>query len=92
MKKIPEFAFFNDTFRDFIRGNQWNNTLGFAISENMDAATLFNLFCGSSLPNFKFLSPSQSINYVECHDNYTFYDFIKKRIQIMMMKKIKRQG
>ncbi len=76
--KIPEYAFFNDTFRDFIRGNQWENTLGFAISENMNAATLFNLFCGSSLPNFKFLSPSQSINYVECHDNYTFYDFIKK--------------
>ena len=28
--KMPEYAFFNDRFRDLIRGSQWNKTRGFA--------------------------------------------------------------
>lgn len=74
-KKIPNYAFFNDRFRDCIRGSQYNkdNSISFGASEI--SFDLFHLATGSCLDYYKFDNPSQTINYVECHDNYTFYDY-----------------
>jgi len=76
-KEIPSYAFFNDRYRDLVRGNQWNRTYGYALGYERSIYDLGNLLKGSCLNFFKFDKPSKSINYVECHDNYTFYDYCR---------------
>ena len=76
-KAMPNYAFFNDRFRDFVRGSQWNRTQGFALGVEKNNYDLNNLIMGSCIDYYKFDEPTRSINYVECHDNYTFYDYCK---------------
>ena len=76
-KEIPSYAFFNDRYRDLVRGSQWNRTYGYALGYERSVYDLGNLLKGSCLNFFKFDKPSKSINYVECHDNYTFYDYCR---------------
>ncbi|MBQ3253186.1 MAG: type I pullulanase [Acholeplasmatales bacterium] len=73
--KIPNYAFFNDRYRDFVRGSQWNKTPGYAFGDGKSLYDLHQLLLGSCIDYFKFNQPTQSINYVECHDNYTMYDY-----------------
>lgn len=75
--KIPQYAFFNDRFRDFIRGSQSNKSGGYSFNQNMSLFELRHLVLGSCLDYYKFNNPFQTINYVECHDNYTFFDYGK---------------
>lgn len=65
-----EVSHFNDYFRDCIRGNIWNKEKGYALGNNV---SIKNALLGS--PNI-FSSSLKSINYIECHDNYTFYDYM----------------
>ena len=71
-KKMPNIAFFNDYFRnklkeEYLLGNSLNNI------------EILNLLKGYFYGGGKFLSSNQSINYLECHDNYTLHDnFIVK--------------
>ncbi len=73
--KMPDYGFFNDKYRDAFKGNQWNHNLGYAFGNPMHYKDVFNLVTGSIFGGYNFLSPNQSINYVECHDNYTMFDF-----------------
>ncbi len=75
--RLPHYAFFNDRFRDYIRGGQWNKTQGFALGNERSIFDLNHLIMGSCIDYYKFDEPTRSINYVECHDNYTFYDYCK---------------
>ena len=68
----PSIGFFNDSFREsakrLVLGDVWEK-------ENF-----LSSFLGSSVP-FKGRTPrfryaSQSINYLECHDNETLYDYL----------------
>ena len=63
-------GFFNDQFRDTIKGSTFNVLdKGFALG-NMGLKPLVKqLLLSQSL-----VKPSQSINYIECHDNHTFFD------------------
>ena len=72
---IPEMGFFNDQFRDVIKGGTFDRySKGFVMDEyNED--DLSNVLCGCLLKN-RYDNASQSINYVECHDNQTLYDKI----------------
>lgn len=76
--KMPHFAFFNDKFRDTIKGSQWNSSVGYAFGHRDSDYDIFHLLSGSSLDHYRFSNPYQSVNYVECHDNYTIYDYAKK--------------
>ncbi|MBE6137037.1 MAG: type I pullulanase [Erysipelotrichaceae bacterium] len=80
--KVPGYAFFNDRFRDFIRGSQFDNFAGFAFESGKSLFDLYNIVLGSCLDYYKFKDPSQSVNYVECHDNYTFYDYGKTYLRL----------
>jgi len=60
--KMPGIAMFNDYFRDTI--------ISYICGNDTIRADVKNVLNGS----FKAMNYSQSINYVECHDNYTFYD------------------
>ena len=79
-KKLEEFAFFNDAYRDIIKGPSQSYNLhekGY-ICGNIDYkfgvdyafhACVLNL---SYQPMFD--NANQSLNYLECHDNNTLYD------------------
>ena len=78
--QIPCYAFFNDRFRDIMRGNQWNEGVGLAFGELKPVHIVNQLLLGSCIDYFKFDEPYKSINYVECHDNYTMYDYGKYKL------------
>ncbi len=75
--KIEGYGFFNDRFRDTIRGSQFTGVGGFLFNQTNNIYDVLHLLLGSCLDYFKFNSPSRSINYLECHDNYTIYDYAK---------------
>ena len=70
----PGFAYFNDTLRDSLRGSVFHTeALGFVtgavgIGDKLDA-------CFRGMPGWCH-DPSQTINYVSCHDNNTLWDRI----------------
>ncbi len=74
---MPNIAFFNDKFRDTIKGGTFSKHLGYALGGKIKRSEIYYLFTGSAVDRYLFLSPAQSINYVECHDNHTFYDRAK---------------
>ncbi|MDY7430255.1 type I pullulanase [Bacillus sp. V26] len=76
--KMPGIGFFNDSFRDAVKGNTFHiAAAGFALGNGEKTETVMHGIAGSSgwketaplVP-----APSQSINYVESHDNHTFWD------------------
>jgi pullulanase len=77
---LPNFAFFNDTFRNTLKGGNNEHDAshpGYATGLTHGDGNLPYLFLGSSdstLGHPKVYQSYQSINYVECHDNNTFYD------------------
>ena len=71
---VPEFAFFSDTIRDVLKGSVFDTTeKGFVSGANAFSSQLEKSFMGTPAwcPN-----PTQSINYVSCHDNNTLIDRI----------------
>lgn len=83
--KLPEVAFFNDTYRDIVRGPSGfgKNDPGYMLG-NLNYKEGFKFALLGSCVDFcypkRFLSANQSINYVECHDNGTLYDKIKSSL------------
>ena len=72
--KLPKFSFFNDTIRDLLRGSTFESTApGFVTGEHSSKDLLEASFMGA--PSWA-VQPSQSINYVSCHDNHTLFDRI----------------
>ena len=70
----PKFAYFNDTLRDALRGSTFMmDTPGFVTGAINVGDKLESCFRG--LP-FWCADPCQTINYVSCHDNNTFFDRI----------------
>ncbi len=77
--ELPNLGFFNDTYRDIVKGPIFDNDLtkGGYISgdQSYRDGVVYALFGTCILEGGeKFISPSQSINYIECHDNHTLYD------------------
>ncbi|MFV0396298.1 MAG: type I pullulanase [Coprobacillaceae bacterium] len=70
--KIPMVGFFNDYFRDKLKGLSGDNVL---YDKGYFAGNMYNTedLC-KCLRNLRYSEVSQSINYVECHDNATVYD------------------
>ena len=71
---LPEYGFFNDTFR--------NNAKAY-FAGDMGAMQNFKAsYASLSLPFIlakKFVNANQSVNYVECHDNETYFDYLTMR-------------
>jgi pullulanase len=70
-KLLPEYAFFNDRFRDPVRKYLTGDT---SCKEAFEFA-----YVSSSVDFYYrpiFLSANQSINYIECHDNSSFFDYV----------------
>jgi pullulanase len=80
-KKMPGISFFNDMVRDSIKGSTFNLfDRGFALGNTHKTHLLKQSLFGSvqmdSHHKGLFLEPSQSINYIESHDNHTMWDKI----------------
>ena len=67
---VDGFAFYNDSFRNAIAGDDGRST-GFVSGDGGKADSIANYFRAS---NGWSTSPSQTINYVSCHDNYSLFD------------------
>ena len=70
--EVGGFGFFNDTYRNAIAGDN-GNSWGFATGAGDKFDTIASAFRAS---NGWSSSPSQTINYVSCHDNYCLTDKI----------------
>lgn len=74
------FSVFNDTYRDFIRGNN-SPSNGFVNGNQHDGPTAWSIIEGlKGSINTLTLHPLESINYVDAHDNYTLWDHIEKSL------------
>lgn len=62
---------FNDFYRNTMKGELHGPGLGYAMGNQHLAQKAMDAIIGS--PHM-FTSPNQSLNYVECHDNMTYYD------------------
>lgn len=71
--KVPEFAFFNDTIRDLLKGSVFDKGTGFVSGAVGKEATLRDCFKGDVT---WCRTPTQTINYASCHDNNTLFDRI----------------
>jgi pullulanase len=65
------FAHFNDFFRNTMKGELHGMGIGYTMGNRHQSNRAMDALIGS--PQL-FSSPNQSINYVECHDNLTYYD------------------
>lgn len=71
---VPGFAFFNDSIRDLLRGSVFfTERRGFVSGGEVELDALANCYRGA--PDWA-STPSQSVNYVSCHDNNTLFDRI----------------
>jgi pullulanase len=71
---VPQFAFFSDTIRDALRGSVFDMTIpGFINGAVVDKNILHTTYMG--VP-FWAQEPTQTVNYVSCHDNNTLIDRI----------------
>lgn len=73
-KLTPSVGYFNDYFRNTLKGKYEQGTCGILLKEEHSKEVIESLFN----PNKVISNYLQSINYVECHDNATFYDEQKK--------------
>ena len=70
--KTPEFAFFNDRMRDGVKGHVFDEmATGYVSGANHATFRVGNSWTAKE----EWCSnPSQIVQYVSCHDNYTLYD------------------
>lgn len=74
-KNSNGFAFFNDTIRNANKGNTSDASTGYISGATGLESTIEKCFVGLAGDWCK--TPTQSINYNSCHDNYTLYDKLK---------------
>lgn len=67
-EKLPGYAFFNDGFRDGVKGSVFNGADAGYINGMPDARHF------EPIKRALVKDDRQSINYVECHDNLTLFD------------------
>lgn len=81
--KMPGVAFFNDRYREVAKGKTNESELsvpGYLLGDTNYIDGFKHVMLGSSKPLAfapLFQTHSQSLNYVECHDNHTLYDKMK---------------
>ena len=72
--KTPGFAYFSDTIRNTIKGGTYGGvSAGFISGASVSSNDLTKLFKG--MPDWC-TTPTQTINYISCHDNNTLFDHI----------------
>lgn len=81
-KKMPSYSFFNDAFRDNVKGSIFPEGQSGFINGNNDERIKHHMkqvMRGYAGQHDTFIKAEQSINYSECHDNHTLYDLLSIR-------------
>lgn len=87
---LPDFSFFNDTFRDSLRGSVFNTSdAGFLAGGSGCKESARNCFLGKTYWASK---PGQCINYASCHDNYTLYDRLRLLLPLASEEEIQKRS
>lgn len=76
-RELPNFAFFNDRFRDAVKGSVFNaKDCGYVngAADDWHLEPIQAALSGKFPEDFWTDDPRQSVNYVECHDNLTLFD------------------
>ncbi len=77
-QKDENFSIFNDIFRDAVRGDN-NPSQGFINGDQHNSRKAWSVIEGLKGSIYTIASkPNESINYLEAHDNYIFWDQIEK--------------
>ncbi len=80
--RVPHIGFFSDKFRELIKGSTWDTEIaqrGYATGAAVDMTAVKDVLTGSCTGKYgapTYVAPTQTINYVECHDNMTLADKI----------------
>ncbi len=74
-RELKGISFFQDKFRDGIKGSTFDSTQPGFISGN--GFSIDEMVSGVKASIELFSRPSQAINYVEAHDNHTLWDKLK---------------
>ena len=77
-RELPLIGFFNNYFRDNIAGHSWlsSSQYGYALSDVSKCIYAMDVIKGHHDKDF--VSPRQSINFIECHDGLALADKIIK--------------
>lgn len=76
---MEDVGFFNPHFRDVVKGETMSNRIydkGYILGNLVFAGRMRDALTAYVLNGY-FKHPTQSINYIECHDNHTFFDKMK---------------
>jgi len=109
MYQLPGVAAFNDDFRDALKGNHGlKKSKGFISGlELREEGVKFGIIAATGHPQIVYdyvettkkpwaAEPSQCINYVSCHDNYTLWDKLKMSVthpnDLQLRKMVKLAG
>lgn len=75
--QMPEVGFFNDAYRETLKTTiAFPNSL---VDESLrhKIEDLLSASIGKVLPYQRYLQVHQTVNYLECHDNATFFDYLR---------------
>lgn len=81
--KTPNIGYFSDRFRDIIKGSTNSDEMsvkGYCTGSNQNLTLVKDVLMASTCfysNSYSYKSPTQVINYVECHDNATLWDKLK---------------
>lgn len=76
------FSIFNDNFRDNIRGNNYPS-IGFVTGSAHNPKIAWSIIEGMKGSIYTFTNKStESINYIDSHDNFTLWDQIEKSLNV----------
>ena len=81
---VSDIGFFNDKFRNSIKD--------YSLGLNYDKDMVKNSILGSCINKFLFKYAHQSINYIECHDDETVFDWMKKRSSDISIEELKQRS
>ncbi|MCM1040007.1 MAG: type I pullulanase [Ruminococcus sp.] len=74
-EQTPEFAYFNDTIRDGLKGSVFDAAdPGYVSGKTGIESIITRCFLGADT---WCVSPSQTVNYASCHDNLTLFDHLQ---------------
>jgi pullulanase len=81
--KMPMIAHFNDFFREHVKGKTSHDEIGakgYCSGDVSFLEAMKSAMTGTCMPGLVkvFDQPTQSVNYVECHDNHTAWDKLKE--------------
>ena len=91
-RKLPNFAFFNDSFRDAVKGSVFNEKdCGYVngAADDWHFEPIRAALSGKPAEDFWTDDPRQTVNYVECHDNLTLFDKLDISLDTADLERVK---